>query len=263
MPAWLCYRGRHNVSRVHSPRHARLPQARRSRHGLHGHLRELTDASFITPRASLVSCRRIGRGDRIRIDRAFGYGRRTGSTGGHVRLEPTRVLRWVRRRPHLGGTRSGRLDPSLWSVAQSPGRTTRSGAGQPVHPHRGHAVPAPDSGVLRQMNSFFCGPEFGESMHWMEAFDDGGDYVYNSARIRQPFDFAGRTGTVVWDVDAKTSGPARLVAGGVDHRRANPGATPQDHRHAAAAERHRARLLATLQHVTCDLWRCRLRRRAA
>ena len=40
----------------------------------------------------------------------------------------------------------------------------------------------------------------------MEAFDDGGDYVYNSSRIRQPFDFANRTGTVVWDVDAKTSG---------------------------------------------------------
>ena len=49
----------------------------------------------------------------------------------------------------------------------------------------------PISGVVPPNDFFFCGPEFGESMHYMDAFDDGGDYVYNSARIRQPFDFSG------------------------------------------------------------------------
>ena len=37
--------------------------------------------------------------------------------------------------------------------------------------------------------------------------DDNGQYVNNSARIRQPFDFANRTGNIVFDVDAKTEGP--------------------------------------------------------
>ncbi|HEY3493279.1 MAG TPA: hypothetical protein VGK73_01280 [Polyangiaceae bacterium] len=36
-----------------------------------------------------------------------------------------------------------------------------------------------------------------------EVFNDNGTLVENSMRIRQPFDFTGRTGTVVFDVDAK------------------------------------------------------------
>ena len=63
-----------------------------------------------------------------------------------------------------------------------------------------HQVMIPDN------DSFICGQQFGESNHWMEGMDDGGQYVMNSNRIRQPFDFAGRTGNVVWDVDAKTEG---------------------------------------------------------
>ena len=37
-----------------------------------------------------------------------------------------------------------------------------------------------------------------------EVIQDGGDNIYvNSMMARQPFDFAGRTGTIVWEVDAK------------------------------------------------------------
>ena len=54
-------------------------------------------------------------------------------------------------------------------------------------------------------DSFFCGSEVPEPEHWMEAIDDHDGYVYNGARIRQPFDFTNRTGTVQWGVDAKNS----------------------------------------------------------
>jgi len=36
-----------------------------------------------------------------------------------------------------------------------------------------------------------------------EVYHDAGDFALNSMMIRQPFDFAGRTGTFVFDVDAK------------------------------------------------------------
>jgi hypothetical protein len=59
---------------------------------------------------------------------------------------------------------------------------------------------------LADSDSFICGQQFGESNHWMEGMNDGGLYATNSLRARQPFDFAGRTGHFVWDVDAKTEG---------------------------------------------------------
>lgn len=36
-----------------------------------------------------------------------------------------------------------------------------------------------------------------------EVFDDQSDFAFHSMRIRQPFDFTDRTGTIVWDVDGK------------------------------------------------------------
>jgi hypothetical protein len=38
-----------------------------------------------------------------------------------------------------------------------------------------------------------------------EVFDDDGSFVFTDMRVRQPFDFTGRTGTIVFDVDAKRS----------------------------------------------------------
>lgn len=54
-------------------------------------------------------------------------------------------------------------------------------------------------------DSEFCLNENDEP-RWAEGFDDNTDFNYLSARIRQPFDFEGRTGTVEWSVDARTSG---------------------------------------------------------
>ena len=41
-------------------------------------------------------------------------------------------------------------------------------------------------------------------------FDDQGDFAFNGMRIRQLFDFTDRTGTIVFDVDAKVN-PDRRV----------------------------------------------------
>jgi hypothetical protein len=50
------------------------------------------------------------------------------------------------------------------------------------------------------------------SMQLNEVFDDQEDYGLNSMMIRQPFDFAGRTGRLVWDVDGKRN-PCTLGRG--------------------------------------------------
>lgn len=45
-----------------------------------------------------------------------------------------------------------------------------------------------------------------EPNHWMDAMDDNDQYVAQGIRGLQPFDFAGRTGTITFNVDAKTEG---------------------------------------------------------
>ena len=54
-------------------------------------------------------------------------------------------------------------------------------------------------------DSQFCVNEDNQP-RWAEGFDDNTDFNYLSARIRQPFDFEGRTGTIQWQADARTSG---------------------------------------------------------
>jgi hypothetical protein len=54
-------------------------------------------------------------------------------------------------------------------------------------------------------DSDFCVGEDGVA-RWTEGFDDNTSFQYLSGRIRQPFDFAGRTGIVQWEADARTSG---------------------------------------------------------
>lgn len=109
--------------------------------------------------------------------------------------------------PYTSGVkgRTGQLDPSRWTVA----RLT-----QLVNPAQGQLNEFLPSAAVRCKTGtitvvppndyFLCGVESGESEHFMEAFDDGGGYVWNDAMALQPFDFAGRTGTIAFDVDAKT-----------------------------------------------------------
>jgi hypothetical protein len=104
-------------------------------------------------------------------------------------------------KPSPGG-RAGALDDAKWSMARlgfgcSPGfafpetALNLCGTWQDVQPG------GPDSQ--------FCLTEDNDP-RWVEGFDDNGDFNYLSARIRQPFDFAGRTGTIQWEADARTSG---------------------------------------------------------
>ena len=57
----------------------------------------------------------------------------------------------------------------------------------------------PFSGILPPDDVAICEGQLNETL------DDSGYLSINSLRIRQPFDFADRTGIVAWDVDAKVN----------------------------------------------------------
>lgn len=104
-------------------------------------------------------------------------------------------------------TRSGQLDNSRWSVARvSSAHNPSQGNVDTFYPTDAMFCKDPITGVRPPNDYFECGPQFGESNHFMEAINDKGQYVWDAARIRQPFDFAGRTGTVTFIVDAFTEG---------------------------------------------------------
>jgi len=126
--------------------------------------------------------------------------------GGHDQCQLPQVAFCDTFQTIVGGGREGDLDPAKWSFTR---------ATQATNPNAGlvnNYLPfLAEFCTQRQVrlapnDSFICGEQFGESNHWMEGMADDGSYVLNSLRARQPFDFAGRTGNVVWDVDAKTEG---------------------------------------------------------
>jgi hypothetical protein len=104
-------------------------------------------------------------------------------------------------KPSPGG-RAGDLDDANWSFS-------RLGFGC------GNAFSFPETpinlcGVWETVSpggpdSKFCTDE-DDDPRWAEGFDDNSSFNYIAARIRQPFDFADRTGTIQWEADARTSG---------------------------------------------------------
>lgn len=103
--------------------------------------------------------------------------------------------------------RSGALDDRRWSFARAAqNENPGSGNFDPMQATTAQFCLQTKTGVLPNKDSFFCGHQFNESEHWMEAFDDQTGYQWNSAMIRQPFDFTNRTGRIVFDVDALTIG---------------------------------------------------------
>jgi hypothetical protein len=117
--------------------------------------------------------------------------------------------------PQPGG-RGGDLDESSWGF-------TRFGhvfqdfwvriPAQTYPEDASHRFPAsfcgqPFSGVSPGEDVRFCpgtGVDGSASSQLNEVFDDQGDFGMSSLQIRQPFDFTDRTGTIVWDVDAKVN----------------------------------------------------------
>jgi hypothetical protein len=100
------------------------------------------------------------------------------------------------------GGRAGDLDDAKWSFARLGFGCTNAfafpkspinvcGVWQTVDPG------GPDSA--------FCVTENGDP-RWTEGFHDNTSFQYLDARIRQPFDFADRTGIIQWEADARTSG---------------------------------------------------------
>lgn len=104
-------------------------------------------------------------------------------------------------------SRTGQLDPSRWTINHvNTGVNTDQGDvnswATADAMHCRDLMP----NVMPPNDYFMCGPEVGESMHFMEVLNDNSNYAYNDAMINQPFDFANRTGRITFDVDAKTSG---------------------------------------------------------
>ena len=97
---------------------------------------------------------------------------------------------WVVAGVVISTRRSGRSLGNSRTTTPARGRTTSTVRSMRSSARRTRSVSA-------DQDSFICGAQFGESNHWMEALNDAGSYATNSARILQPFDFAGRTGNLV------------------------------------------------------------------
>ena len=75
----------------------------------------------------------------------------------------------------------------------------------PSHAYDGESVLTTDAeGHVHADNSGLMPMD--EGNHWMEAMNDNEQYAAIGIRSEIPFDFASRTGTMVFDVDAKTEG---------------------------------------------------------
>lgn len=103
--------------------------------------------------------------------------------------------------PQPGGPRTGEMSHDSWSAAR---------LSQADNPSQGMidqywatklAACGNGAGVLPDADFRVC------DGHRSESLNDGGQFVINEAYVRQPFDFAGRTGSITFDVDAKTDGP--------------------------------------------------------
>jgi len=114
--------------------------------------------------------------------------------------------------PSPGG-RGGDLDETNWSFARWGHQVQYMWERGPASTYADRLYPAtfcgqPFAGILPDADVKIC-PGYGvdgkASNQLNEVFDDGGDFALNSMRIRQPFDFTGRTGKLVWDVDAKVN----------------------------------------------------------
>lgn len=113
--------------------------------------------------------------------------------------------------PHPGG-RGGDINEDVWSVARWSMSDWALFARNPAsHNFPTNAANAPTfcgqsfTAVLPPNDMKLCAGISGgaTSTQLMELLTDGDGFGLNSFRVRQPFDFTGRTGTIVFEVDAK------------------------------------------------------------
>ena len=111
---------------------------------------------------------------------------------------------------HPGG-RGGQIDEKKWSFARWGHETRQFFVRIPSSTEDDMLFPSsfcgqPFSGLLPPDDVQVCdgvGVDGQMSGQLNEVFDDQGDFAFNSMRVRQMFDFTDRTGTIVFDVDAK------------------------------------------------------------
>jgi hypothetical protein len=100
--------------------------------------------------------------------------------------------------------RAGDLDPTRWSVGRlAPSDFSGSGVANPVGaaPIPSCRASFPGTSVYPPDDTLICDPSGARSAQLMTAVTIQ-NYGNNSYMIRQPFDFANRTGKIVFDVDA-------------------------------------------------------------
>jgi hypothetical protein len=114
---------------------------------------------------------------------------------------------------HPGG-RGGDLDERVFGFARWGHQVQYSWERAPAHTYGDdYLFPAtfcgePFDGILPDEDVRTCdgtGVDGTASGQLNETFDDQAATGVNALRIRQPFDFSGRVGTIVWDVDAKVN----------------------------------------------------------
>jgi hypothetical protein len=105
--------------------------------------------------------------------------------------------------PSPGG-RAGDLDEREWSVARLSGLSNPpQGEFEYFEPATSNACGSLREGIVPSDDFFFCSDGAGSS-HLVNAYNDGSGYTIHSMRIRRPFDFAGRTGVISFEVDGKS-----------------------------------------------------------
>ena len=116
----------------------------------------------------------------------------------------------ISKQKHPGG-RGGDLDESLWSVSRfsvaAPNEVFARKAAEGGGPDKESFCGRSDfSGILPPNDFQICSgtaPDGSSSNQLNEVMHDGENFAINSMRIRQPFDFTDRVGTIAFDVDAK------------------------------------------------------------
>jgi hypothetical protein len=107
--------------------------------------------------------------------------------------------------PKPGG-RAGELNPALWSAVRSAGIDTAFGFGIGKAQLPQCRPGLTDAMVLPDGDTVICDPTPTIPTRHLMTATAAQNYGLNTYRIRQPFDFAGRTGTIKLDVDLTNGG---------------------------------------------------------
>ena len=106
------------------------------------------------------------------------------------------------------GGRTGDLDPARWSVSRAVGNDNGNIGATELMPFGATPVSPCKSGVLNataDSDLLVCDGASGHQGQLLTAMS-AQNYALLSMRPRQPFDFAGRTGTIAYNVDTVTQG---------------------------------------------------------